>query len=76
MVTSVPTALNRAGNFGDYLNFNSQYQIYDPNTGNATTGVGRTAFNGNIIPTSRITPQAMAILNYFPLPNFKPQYRR
>ena len=77
VITSVPTAANRLGNFADYRNFNSsKYQIYDPNTGNTATGVGRAPFGGNIIPTNRITPQAMAILNYFPLPNFTPQYRR
>ncbi len=75
VITSVPTAANRLGNFADYRNFNSsKYQIYDPNTGNTATGVGRAPFGGNIIPTNRITPQAMAILNYFPLPNFTPQF--
>ncbi len=66
---SVPTAQNRVGNFSDYLAYGSQYQIYDPTTGNQSTGIGRTPFTGNIIPTSRITPQATALLNYFPLPN-------
>jgi hypothetical protein len=74
VVTSVPTAQNRLGNFSDYLNFNSQYQIYDPSTGNQSDGTGRTAFTGNIIPASKISPQAAAILNYFPLPNFTPQF--
>jgi hypothetical protein len=72
-LTSVPTAANRAGNFSDALALGSQYQIYDPTTGDPNTGVGRVAFQGNIIPTSRITPQAMNLLNYFPLPNFTPQ---
>ncbi len=35
VLTSVPTAQNRVGNFSDYLAFGSQYQIYDPSTGNA-----------------------------------------
>ncbi|MBV8705795.1 MAG: TonB-dependent receptor, partial [Acidobacteriaceae bacterium] len=30
---------------------------------------GRTAFPNNRIPSNRISPQAQAILNYFPLPN-------
>ncbi len=67
--TSVPTAANRVGNLSDYLAYGSQYQIYDPATGNPTTGVGRVPFNGNIIPASRITSQAAALLSYFPAPN-------
>jgi hypothetical protein len=64
---SVPTAANRTGNLSDYVA--AGYQIYDPNTGNATTGLGRTPFTGGMIPASRISPQAVAILNNFPLPN-------
>ncbi|MBV8812675.1 MAG: TonB-dependent receptor [Acidobacteriaceae bacterium] len=69
VLASVPTLQDRTGNLGDWLAFNSIYQIYDPNTGNPTTGVGRTAFAGNVIPMNRISPQALAIMNYFPLPN-------
>jgi len=43
--------------------------IFDPNTGNPATGVGRLAFAGNRIPASRLSPQAIAIMQYFPLPN-------
>lgn len=63
---SVPTAANRRGNLSDYVA--AGYPIYDPTTGNAN-GTGRTPFTGGIIPTSRISPQAAAILNNFPLPN-------
>ncbi|MGA7413844.1 MAG: carboxypeptidase-like regulatory domain-containing protein, partial [Bryobacteraceae bacterium] len=71
VVTSVPTALNRIGNFSDYLTYGSNYQIYNPNTGNLTTGVGRTPYAGNVIPTSQLSPQALALLQYFPLPNYQ-----
>ncbi len=75
IVTSVPDAANRTGNLSDYLAFAPNnpglYQIYDPNTGNPTTGVGRTAFPGNIIPASRISPQAQAIMQYWPSPNLQ-----
>jgi hypothetical protein len=69
VLTSVPTAQDRTGNLGDWLAASSNYQIYDPLTGNQTTGLGRTPFPGNVIPTSRLSPQALAIMSYWPLPN-------
>ena len=44
-------------------------EIYDPLTGNATTGAGRTPFAGKIIPQNRISPIARRILGFVPLPN-------
>lgn len=41
-------------------------QIYDPATGNPLTGAGRTAFAGNLIPVSRLSPAAVAMLKRFP----------
>ena len=70
VVTSVPTPQERLGNFGDWLALGSQYQIYDPATGSQTNGVGRQAFAGNVVPTSRLSTQAMNLLNYFPAPNY------
>ncbi|MGA2186071.1 MAG: TonB-dependent receptor [Bryobacteraceae bacterium] len=69
VVTSTPDALNRTGNFSDWLAYNGNYQIYDPTTGNPATGVGRTPFPGNIIPNQDLSAQAQALLKYFPLPN-------
>jgi len=66
--TSVPTALNRTGNFSDWLAVSGNYQLYDPATGNAD-GTGRQPFAGNIIPQSRLSPQALALLSYIPSPN-------
>ncbi len=43
-------------------------QVYDPNTGDPNTGAGRTPFAGNLIPNSRISPAARAILAAFPAP--------
>src|SRR5947207_257166 len=43
-------------------------QIFDPATGNPATGTGRTAFAGNLIPNTRISPQATAMLALFPAP--------
>ncbi|MCP6726212.1 hypothetical protein NL526_29565, partial [Klebsiella pneumoniae] len=42
-------------------------QIYDPETG-AADGTGRTPFAGNLIPNSRLSPQAVALLQQFPNP--------
>jgi hypothetical protein len=42
-------------------------QIYDPATGNPD-GTGRTPFAGNLIPNSRLSPQAVALLQQFPNP--------
>ena len=42
--------------------------VYDPLTGNLSTGAGRAAFFGNLIPNSRISPAARAVLAAFPKP--------
>lgn len=66
-LVTVPTAAFRSGDLSA-----GTTTIYDPSTGTVdSTGapVGRTAFAGNIIPTSRITPIATKILALVPLPN-------
>jgi hypothetical protein len=80
VLTGVPTAANRTGDLSDWLRQSTNYpaclsspqgcsfQLYDPLTGNPD-GTGRTRFVNNIIPASRLSPQALNILNYFPLPN-------
>jgi hypothetical protein len=76
VLTTVPTAQERgniasgtSANLGDWLAASSNYQIFDPASGNPTTGLGRVPFAGNVIPANRLSPQAEAILSYFPLPN-------
>jgi hypothetical protein len=59
---SVPTAQIRGGNF------NGLTTIYDPNTGDSQ-GRGRTPFQGNLIPTNRLSQQALTLQNLIPLPN-------
>jgi hypothetical protein len=71
VVTSVPDALNRTGNFSDWLAYNPNYAIYDPTTGNPATGVGRTPYPNNTIPASQISSQAKAIMAFWPLPNLQ-----
>ncbi len=69
VLTTVPTAAERAGNLSDWLAASPNYQIFDPATGNPATGAGRQPFPGNVIPANRISPQALAIMQYLPLPN-------
>jgi hypothetical protein len=69
---SVPSALVRSTcGVAGVANCNlSEFtsQIYDPLTGNPD-GSGRTAFVGNQIPNSRLSPQAVALLQQFPTPS-------
>jgi hypothetical protein len=74
VTTSVPTALQRAGNFSQTLASNGQQVIiYDPNTtiaNPASPGTYiRTQFPGNVIPTSRLDPVALKIESYYPTAN-------
>jgi len=69
-VDSVPTALERIGNFSQSLSTTkngSQQIIYDPLSTNLTTGA-RTPFPGNIIPASQLSPIGLALASYYPLP--------
>jgi len=57
---TVPTTLARTGDLSEYgLN------IYDPATGPPEN---RTQFAGNVIPSERLSPQALAILQLIPQP--------
>ena len=67
VLTNVPTAAERTGDLSAWLT--QGYQIYDPTTGNQTTGQGRTPYPNNVIPPSQLSKQALNIINYFPLPN-------
>jgi hypothetical protein len=58
VTSTVPTLLNRAGDFSDIAN-----AIYDPLTS------PRIPFDGNRIPLTRLDPVALASLSYFPRPN-------
>ncbi len=71
LVTSVPDALSRQGNFSEWLAYNKNFQIYDPTTGDPNTGVGRTPYPNNIINPNQLSPQAQKLLSYFPLPNLQ-----
>jgi hypothetical protein len=72
VLTNVPTLRARTGDLSEYVEgagANARNLIYDPLTGNPSTGVGRTPFPGNRIPAERISPQALNILKLVPAPN-------
>ncbi len=65
-IISVPTAAFRNGDFSSVA---SRAILYDPSTGDATTGVGRQAFLNNQVPASSISPIARRLLALVPFPN-------
>jgi hypothetical protein len=89
VLTQVPTAKARQGDFSEYLEPLAgapmvrttagrlvplqRNMIFDPATGDPVTGQGRLAFEDggilNKIPASRLSPQALRLINQLPLPN-------
>lgn len=66
-VQTVPTLLQRQGNFSNTLDAAGRViPIYDPET---TVDRVRQPFPGNIIPPNRIDPVALAMVPYWPQPN-------
>jgi hypothetical protein len=66
-ISTVPTALNRAGDFSDLRSSAGKpVLIYDPAS---TAGNSRSPFPGNQIPLARFDPVALAALNYYPVAN-------
>ncbi len=60
--SNVPTELERLGDFSNSVNAQGQpIQVHDPTTG--------LPFAGNALGPGRISPQAAALLAYYPLPN-------
>ena len=68
---TVPTSLEKRGDFSALLALSSSYQIYDPFTAVLTpTGrIQRQPFPGNLIPASRLDPIAQKIVSIYPEPN-------
>jgi hypothetical protein len=64
-ITTVPTDAERKGDFSALLAVGPQYQIYDPLSIASHSDLSRTAFPGNIIPSSRLDPVAQNILKYY-----------
>ncbi len=66
---SVPTALEKVGNFSQSLaKSGGLQQMYYPNP------TSRTPFPNNIIPQSMLNPVGLALASYFPLPLQTPAY--
>jgi hypothetical protein len=72
-ITTVPTDLQRRGDFSQTLASNGQrILIFDPFTTRANpsgSGFIRDAFTGNVIPATRFDPVAVNALRYYPQPN-------
>lgn len=65
---TVPSEAMRRGDFSELLAQN--ILIYDPLTAQRVgSRVVRTPFQGNIIPSNRISPIAQQLMKYYPLPN-------
>jgi hypothetical protein len=63
---STPPADVRKGDFSAYTGLGL---IYDPLTGNRTTGAGRVPFANNVLPQARLSPVWTKIQQLAPLPN-------
>jgi hypothetical protein len=68
---TVPTRLERTGDFSELLALGSQYRIFNPFTRRAVPGGHYQAdpFPDNLIPPSLINGVAEKVLGYVPLPN-------
>ena len=71
LLTTVPTVLQKQGNFSQTFNEDgSQAVIYNPFTTVFSGGVySRQPFPGNIIPTNLLNPVSLKLLAYYPNPN-------
>ena len=71
LVTTVPTPLQRAGNFSQTFNQDGSLAvIYDPFTTQFVNGqYVRTAFAGNMIPQTLLNPVSLKLMNYYPASN-------
>ena len=64
-LATVPTALERTGDFSKSLQSNGALEVVrDPQSG--------AAFSGNVVPASRLNVQGQKLLSVFPLPNVVP----
>ena len=72
VVRTVPTALERAGDFSQSVQSGRVRAIYNPFSSSidpVTGRVVRNAFAGNVIPASMLDPTALKLLAQIPMPN-------
>ena len=71
LILSVPEPEMRRGDFSKLVDpLGRAITIYDPNTGRQQGSQWvRDPFPGNVIPSGRINPTALKLIQYFPLPN-------
>lgn len=71
---TVPTALQRTGDFSETVNAQGrQLVIYDPSTTRLVNGVYvRDPFPGNRIPAAQLDTVALKLMQFYPLPNRTP----
>lgn len=70
---TVPTALQRQGDFSQTFNARGLAVVYDPYTGDNSSGsTRRQAFPGNLMPASRIDKIAAGLIPFYPLANRAP----
>ena len=70
--STVPTALQRTGDFSQTFNSNGSLQmVYDPMTtvSDGAGGFTRAQFPGNVIPQSRFDTVGGKVLSLYPMPN-------
>ena len=63
---TMPTLLERSGDFSQSVGAQGPVTIYDPLT--------QSPFPGNVIPTNRLDPTSLGLLKYYPNPN-SPGYK-
>lgn len=68
---TLPTELERQGDFSQSLRLGQPVRVFDPFAYNAATG-RRTPFPGQRIPADRFSPLAQALLKLYPAPNRTP----
>jgi hypothetical protein len=67
LTQTMPTLLERSGDFSQSVGAQGPVTIYDPLTGNP--------FPGNVLPPNRINPAALGLLKFYPAPN-APGYKQ
>jgi hypothetical protein len=71
---TVPSLLQRTGDFSQTLNAAGKLiPLYDPTSTQLANGsYTRSQYPGNVIPTSKLDPVGLKVLDYYPMPNQTP----